>query len=265
MDHKRPSDSIPEILQSYSESSSAAASDPAAVGFAGEAAGVIGLFDGLEEMFSVLIHSGKNQLGPIKGYASLIQDDTEDSTNTRRWADKIMRNVRLMEDHFELLNSYRIRGAVGLTETSWQRLISPLMDRFASVNTKGVPIEIVNNTRGSFCQHGKLIGRALTHIMVNAYESLGDGGKLMMMVDETGRTAEGRRKYRVRIADTGSGIKRKDIGLVWKPFFTTKHNHIGLGLSYVAAAASILGMETEVASSAGTGTTVTLILSEQGG
>jgi signal transduction histidine kinase len=268
MDRKRPTDSgIPGIHQTHTKPSSLlrAESGSDALDGVDEIAGVMGLFQGLEELFSVLIHSGKNQLGPIKGYASLIQDDNDDSTNTRRWADKIMRNVRLMEDHFELLSSYRIRGAVGLADTTWQRVVSLVMDCFASVNTKGVPIEIVNNTRGSIRQHEKLITRVLTHVIVNAYESLKDGGKLAVSIDEIQCADDGRKRYRVRVTDTGCGIKGKDIGLVWKPFFTTKHNHIGLGLSYVAAAASILDMETEVVSSAGRGTTVTLILSEQGG
>lgn len=222
-------------------------------------------FNDLEEMLSILIQNGKNYLGPIKGYASLIQDDNDARSNTRRWADKIMRSVRQMEDHFEQLNSYRIRGAIGVSETSWQKLVSGVMDRFAAVNVKGVPIEITNDTRGTFRQHVELLKRALCHIVVNAYESIGSAGKLSLYIEETPPTSDGRRTFVVRVTDTGCGIESKDFESIWKPFYTTKHGRFGLGMSYVAAAAEILNMTTNVASKTGQGTTVTLILSEQGG
>jgi C4-dicarboxylate-specific signal transduction histidine kinase len=52
---------------------------------------------------------------------------------------------------------------------------------------------------------------------------------------------------------------------IWRPFYTTKRNHIGLGLPYVAAAASITESEIEVASVEGQGTAVGLVITEQGG
>lgn len=223
------------------------------------------LFDGLEEMLSVLIHNGKNYLGPIKGYASLIQDDNDDRSNTRRWADKIMRNVRQIEDHFERLNSYRIRDAVGVSETSWPQLVSAIMDSFAAVNVKGVPIEITNATRGTFKQHVGLLKRVFSHIVVNAYESIHNTGKLTLSICETQPVKNGLRNFAVRVTDTGCGIDADNIEAIWNPFYTTKHGHVGLGLSYVAASAEVLGMETDVVSVTGRGTTVSLVLSEQGG
>lgn len=225
----------------------------------------LGLFFGLEELFSLVVHSGKNHLGPIKGYASLIQDDNDDSSSTRRWADKIVRNVQRMEDYFELLNMYRIRGAIGIKKVTWQHIVSSVMDRFAAVNIKGIPIEIVNDTSGAFVQHGNLVTRVLTHLVINAYESIESTGKITVTIDDRGHTSDGRRSFEARVADTGCGIDRTKSDMIWKPFYTTKHDHIGLGLSYVAAAAPVLGMTVEVDSTSGRGTTVGLVLSEQGG
>jgi signal transduction histidine kinase len=225
----------------------------------------LGLFFGLEELFSLVIHSGKNHLGPIKGYASLIQDDNDEHSSSRRWADKIVRNVRRMEDYFELLNMYRLRGAIGIRDMSWQHIVSSVMDRFAAVNVKGVPTEIINDTSGTFSQHGNLVARVLTHLVINAYESIESTGKLTVTIDDRGHTSDGRRSFEVRVKDTGCGIDKNNSDMIWKPFYTTKHDHIGLGLSYVAAAAPVLGMTVEVNSSSARGTTVGLVLSEQGG
>lgn len=224
----------------------------------------VGLFIGLEEILSLVIRSSRGHLGPIRGYASLIQDDNEESSNTRRWADKIVRNVRRMENCLGLLDMYRIRGALGLQHSTWHRIVSSVMDQFAAVNVKGVPIEIVNDTRGTFVQHPGLITRVLAHLVVNAYESIDRTGKLTVRIGNDGHTSDGRRRFEVRVDDTGCGIDKKISARIWKPFFTTKHNHVGLGLSYVAAAAPVLGMNVTIDSKSGRGTSVGLVLSEQG-
>jgi signal transduction histidine kinase len=225
----------------------------------------LGLFEGLEGMLSVLINTGRNNIGPIKGYASLIQDETPDSSNERRWADKIMRSVRLMEDHLNTLDMFRIDGREGAQDLSWHRLISEVTDHFAAVNLKGVPIEIVNDTRGTFRQYGGLLKRVLVHLVVNAYESIEQSGKITLFVENLSATDDGRRRFAIRVSDTGVGIGGEAMKEIWQPFYTTKHNHIGLGLPYVTAAAAVMGMETELISSAGRGTSVGLLLTEQGG
>jgi two-component system sensor histidine kinase HydH len=224
-----------------------------------------GLFGGLEEMLTVLIHNAANHLGPIKGYASLIHDGNDSPDNTKRWADKIVRNVRRMEDYLELLNLYRIRSAVGVGETTWQNVVAAVMDRFSAVNVKAIPIEIVNDTRGSFVQHVELLKRVLGHLVVNAYESIETTGKLSVTVTELEQCEQRKRRFGVRVTDTGCGIERKNVELAWRPFFTTKPAHVGLGLPFVASAARILAANIKVESRPGYGTTVSLVLSEKGG
>lgn len=223
-----------------------------------------GLIDGLEGVLSVLINSGKHHLGPIKGYASLIQDDTDDASNSRRWADKIMRNVREMEDQLHSLEMFRLKGAIGVAEISWHRIVSDVMDRFAAVNLRGVPIEIVNEVRGTFRQHKELLKRVLVHLVANAYESIERTGKITLTVEECSEEEDGRRRFAVWITDTGCGMDGEAMKRIWTPFFTTKRNHIGLGMPYVAAAAAVMEMEMELVSTSGRGTAVGLILTEQG-
>jgi signal transduction histidine kinase len=223
------------------------------------------LMGGLEGMLSVLIRNGKNYLGPIKGYASLIQDDTDEASNTRRWADKIMRNVRVMEDHFNSLDMYRIKGALGVAEVSWHLLVSEVMDHFAAVNVKGVPIEIANETRGTFRQHGELLKRVLVHLVVNAYESIERAGKVDLTILPHSDTDDGRRRVAIRVADSGRGMDGETTKRIWIPFYTTKRHHVGLGLPYVATAAALMKMEVEVVSTLGGGTVVNLVLTEEGG
>ena len=124
---------------------------------------------------------------------------------------------------------------------------------------------IVNDTRGAFRQHGELLKRVLIHLVVNAYESIEQSGKITLTVEQHSVTDDGLRRFAVRVIDTGGGIDGEAMKDIWLPFYSTKDNHVGLGLPYVTAAAAVMDMETELVSSAGRGTSVGLLLTEQGG
>lgn len=72
------------------------------------------------------------------------------------------------------------------------------------------------------------VKEALVNILINARESMPEGGELSLAVrrDEYGGIA-------VEIADTGSGIEPPDLRRIFEPFFTTKEYGTGLGLTNV--------------------------------
>jgi signal transduction histidine kinase len=69
--------------------------------------------------------------------------------------------------------------------------------------------------------------------------------------------SKGERLVRVRITDTGSGIKKEDLENIFDPFFTTKapNKGTGLGLSISLKIVESLGGEIRVESEVGKGTT----------
>jgi two-component system, cell cycle sensor histidine kinase and response regulator CckA len=71
----------------------------------------------------------------------------------------------------------------------------------------------------------------------------------------------GGRCVRLRVADTGSGIRPDILGSVFDPFFSTKPpgGSAGLGLTVARAIAGRWGGRITVDSAPGTGTTVTVL------
>ena len=66
----------------------------------------------------------------------------------------------------------------------------------------------------------------IENLCKNAVDAMGGkDGTIMVTVFETPESAI------VEVADTGKGIRKKDIGNVFKPGFTTKKRGWGLGLS----------------------------------
>lgn len=67
------------------------------------------------------------------------------------------------------------------------------------------------------------------------------------------------------VADTGPGIPRKDLPRVFDPFYTTKSDGTGLGLSVVHSIIQEHGGRITIESDTGRGTTVRIQLPLNGG
>lgn len=64
--------------------------------------------------------------------------------------------------------------------------------------------------------------------------------------------------YYINVIDNGSGIKRKNLGKIFKPFYSTKRGgeNYGLGLSYVKKITNVFGGNADIKSKEGKGTFV---------
>jgi signal transduction histidine kinase len=78
-----------------------------------------------------------------------------------------------------------------------------------------------------------LCEQAFANLVLNAYEAMSDtGGRLTVRV--AAANSDGRRGVEVGIEDTGPGIPPELREQVFNPFFTTKKEGVGLGLSLVS-------------------------------
>jgi two-component system, NtrC family, sensor kinase len=92
--------------------------------------------------------------------------------------------------------------------------------------------------------------RILWNLVTNAIEALADGGGRI----EVSTRAEAGGEVALVVADDGPGIPQERLGKVQEPFFTTKPNGHGLGLSICRSLAWQLGGSLQLASAAGAGT-----------
>jgi len=87
------------------------------------------------------------------------------------------------------------------------------------------------------------ISRVFSNVMINAVESMPEGGKMTITTGIEGGF------FVTRIQDTGGGIPEEDIIRIFDPFFSTKASGVGLGLSttygIVVSHGGTIGVESE--------------------
>jgi len=98
------------------------------------------------------------------------------------------------------------------------------------------------------------ITQVLLNLYLNAIESMGKGGKLSVDVSEKENGAV------IKVSDTGSGIGKKDLALIFDPYFTTKSTGTGLGLAIVHNIIEAHDGKITVQSLPGKGTVFTVFL-----
>ena len=104
----------------------------------------------------------------------------------------------------------------------------------------------------------RLMRQALLNLLLNAVQSMGDGGTLTLTVrrDETERGS----MARIEIADTGTGIPPDVEPRIFEPFFTTRATGTGLGLAVVKRIVESHRGTIRVTTGPACGTTFVLLL-----
>jgi signal transduction histidine kinase len=204
----------------------------------------------------------------VKGYTSLIRAKAAPGSQEATWADRALESLESMEMHLNLLSIYRTRGISDVSETEWSEILDEVGAALRFFNKKNLPVRVKSDVQGKFFLRKELLKRGLVHILRNACESMKNGGTVSFFSClQNGEELGGRAcpSILVKVTDEGDGISDSRKSSIWKPFYTTKPNHFGLGLTYVVMVASLLDARIHLESREGFGTAVSLVIRPEGG
>lgn len=213
------------------------------------------------EMAASIAHEVRNPLGSVQLFASLMSE--EDSPEQRR---------RMME---------QVRGAISSVDRLLSNLLTfarPLRLRKQRLNPltllqecldfveplarqKGIELRLAS--RGptvSVSVDRELLKQALLNILLNSFQAMPSGGTVHAWI-ATGhaeRCGDKRMEgfVEIKLEDTGVGIPPEVLPRVFDPFFTTRPEGSGLGLSLVHNILGCHGGSVWIESEQGRGTTV---------
>ncbi|HVJ05638.1 MAG TPA: ATP-binding protein [Candidatus Saccharimonadales bacterium] len=122
-------------------------------------------------------------------------------------------------------------------------------------SAKHVTLEIVKNDQVPMLEFDAgQIHQVLLNLLLNAVQACGEGGNVRVDFSSDEKVVT------VRVVDTGQGISPEVLPNIFRPFFTTKGNGTGLGLSLVRRIVEDHGGTIEAASELGKGSEFTLAL-----
>jgi two-component system, NtrC family, sensor kinase len=98
------------------------------------------------------------------------------------------------------------------------------------------------------------IHQVLLNLLLNALQAIDQKGKIVVTVALQGKTAV------VEVADNGRGIAPENLPNIFRPFYTTKGEGTGLGLSLARRIVEDHQGRIDVTSSVGQGTTFAVVL-----
>ena len=183
----------------------------------------------LGQMVAGISHEIKNPLGIIRSTAELLGEMPDANETQKRLSGVIKEeSTRLNQIVTEFLDFARPQ-VPNLQECQLEEIIEKNLS-FIRPELEKKGIQVQDNLNGrSFrlrADHD-LLYRAFLNILINAIQSMQDGGTIDIKVEEARDT------FQIEIEDTGCGISEENADKIFNPFFTTKEKGSGLGLSIV--------------------------------
>jgi two-component system sensor histidine kinase PilS (NtrC family) len=200
------------------------------------------------------LHKTSNTLCGIKGYASLIADDTPPDGATGRWVRKIIAEVEQLEAIYRSVQDMAFaepdRDGGADLDLTVQRAVARAVQRHPELEVERGPCR-----PGALLLPARDLELALVEILTNSAET----GAADRPVRVTIRTvARGPESLALLLRDDGPGLRPGLLDEAAAPFVTTKAGHLGIGLARVDTLMDMYGLGWSLRSLPGLGTAVEL-------
>jgi len=221
----------------------------------------------LGQMASGIAHDINNAISPVAVYVdAILEHETGFSPRTRSQLEIVRRAVDDVAHTVARMGEfYRRRPAQSeLVPVKVDRILREVLDltraRWSDMpQHRGVYIETrVESSADLPVVMGieSELREALINLVLNAVDSMPEGGKLTLRAGHTQEPAGAANRVYVEVADTGAGMDEETRRRCLEPFFTTKGERgSGLGLAMVYGIAQRHDMTIDIASAPGAGTT----------
>ena len=225
---------------------------------------------------SGIAHEIRNPLAGIKTIAQTLEEEIEVTDPKREYLSRIVRQVNRMDELLKTIFSYAKPRQPKRKYHRFQEIVQEvvaLLDNrmrsqrvtFSEFYDPELPLIYVD-----FYQ----IQQVLVNLFLNALDAMPDGGELrleaqpkittLQPVDRRGRPFPVKSKSalyaEVLVKDTGIGISSDTLSSIFNPFFTTKPQGSGLGLSIVYRIMAEHQGDIQVESEVNRGTTFKLLI-----
>jgi signal transduction histidine kinase len=203
-----------------------------------------------------LAHEIRNPLAGIAGVIEIVGRDLPVSSPAREVVKEIRQEItqinRILSD---LLETARPRAPEIRASDLNTTIEHAVMLARQQVLSKPIQIEFTHTENLPVVEHDSgQMHQVLLNLLLNAVQAIDGAGAVRVAVFERGGSAV------ISVSDTGRGINPEHLPNIFKPFYTTKGEGTGLGLSLARRIIEEHHGRIDVVSAPGKGTTFTIVL-----
>ncbi|MFP6583940.1 MAG: ATP-binding protein [Candidatus Hydrogenedentota bacterium] len=169
----------------------------------------------------------KNPMVPINTYAQLLPSKYDSQEFREEFSTIVQESVsrinQVVESIYEFARHPRLNRHTNDLNESVERILKTCRPAFDKHSIKVERLYMRDGAHVSL--DPQMFARALENIVTNSIDAMPDGGTLTIETKQEDGTCS------LSVADTGAGVDDKDAQLIFMPFFSTKENGMGLGLT----------------------------------
>ena len=210
----------------------------------------------LGEMATGLAHEIRNPLAGIAGVIEIIGRDLPATSPARSVVKDVRQEIaRINHIVTDLLQTARPHPPTVRRSDLNTTVEHAVMLGRQQAQAKSVEIELHKDASLPEIEHDSdQIHQVLLNLLLNALQAIETSGKISVTLKTQGATAV------VEVADNGRGISADHLPNIFRPFYTTKGDGTGLGLSLARRIVEDHQGRIDVTSALGKGTTFAVVL-----
>lgn len=169
----------------------------------------------------------KNPMVPINTYAQLLPTKFDSTEFREEFSNVVQHSVTRINDVVESIYDFARHPRMKLRTRNLNETVQQIINAMEhELDDQKITVNIdLNDEEMNVDIDPPMFHRAAQHVIANSIDAMTDGGTLTI------RTQLDNGSCALFISDTGSGIKEKDESLIFMPFYSTKENGMGLGLT----------------------------------
>ena len=219
------------------------------------------------ELSAGIAHEIRNPLAGIKSSAQVIEESFSPGDFRGQLASRIVKEIdrsnELLKRFFNFARPSRARQDFHNIEMIIDGVYLLMAPRFKKKNIE-FEKKFADNLPQVYVDESQLEQVAL-NLFLNAVDAMPEGGKLTVSTgvrkaDQGSNPLPKERMVFVDITDTGNGIPQTKLEKIFNPFYTTKSDGVGLGLSISSRLLEENNGDIMVKSELGKGSTFTVLL-----
>jgi len=213
-------------------------------------------FATLGEVATGLAHEIRNPLAGIAGVIEIIGRDLPNTSPARAVVKDVRQEIaRINQIVTDLLQTARPHPPkVRKSDLNTTVEHAVMLGRQQSL-AKGIEIALHKDPSLPEVEHDSdQIHQVLLNLLINAQQAIDGKGKIEVVVEHRGPSAV------IEVKDSGRGITPEQLPNIFRPFYTTKGDGTGLGLSLARRIVEDHHGRIDVTSAIGQGTTFAVIL-----